>query len=158
MNFGWLDGQTFFALQKKTLETCESTEKQQYALKKDCWQLHRTKHNRFYASKLQGVLQPEKSVFQRKVGKFLRTYYARRRKTWESTESPSHLRVTWDSCQCCSVEQRMTDRRGKHTHSLAPERQNRSFGFHSDQTRVRSMNIKSGKRVGYKKLTCSDNL
>ena len=55
----------------------------------DCWQVHRTTHNCLDASKFQRFLQPEKSVFQRKVG-IPGTYYARQRA--ENTAKASQLR------------------------------------------------------------------
>ena len=53
----------------------------------------------------------------------------------------SHFRLI--SMVLCRTE--LTVRRSKRTHDLAPERENRWFDIHCDQTRVRYMDTKSGR-------------
>ena len=83
-----------------------------------------------------------------------RTYYARRQKI---QQIQYNVGVHWEfKCHLgfipmllklfCRTE--VTDRRGKCTHGFTPERPNHWFGFHSDQTRVPSMDIKSERRLG----------
>ena len=77
-----------------------------------------------------------------------RTYHAKCRKIWEMQavhgefkSLGSHLGLI--SMLLCRTE--LTARRSKRTHDLAPERENRWFDIHCDQTRVRSTDTKSGR-------------
>ena len=111
-------------------------------------------------TQLFGCLKISKVFITRKIGvpaqgwKTPRTYYARRRaeNTAKASQrrSPPRGQVTLGLTPMLLCRTEVTGRPGKLTHGLAPEHRYRWFDFHSDQIRVISMNLKFGRKLGYR--------